>query len=152
LCRAAGAIALLATGGIHLEQYLVAHYSVIPTIGPLFLVNFIVATALGLVLLVPIRESARRARSVLDSLAALAGIAVAAGALAALLISENTPLFGFTEYGYRLEIVIAIVSEAVAIAGLGVLMWIRARAPRAASTGSRRQSDPRSTPSTATGA
>jgi hypothetical protein len=35
--RAIGAIALLVVGGVHLEQYTVAHFSVIPTIGPLFL-------------------------------------------------------------------------------------------------------------------
>jgi hypothetical protein len=64
---------------------------------------------------------------VLDSLAALAGIAVAAGALATLLISEHTPLFGFSEHGYRLEIVIAIAAEVAAILALGGLLWTRAR-------------------------
>jgi hypothetical protein len=54
----------------------------------------------------------------LDAVAALGGIAVSAGALAALLISEQTPLFGFMEQGYRLEIMIAIASETVAIAAL----------------------------------
>ncbi len=68
--RALGAIALLVVGGVHLEQYTVAHFSVIPTIGPLFLVNFIAATSLGLVLLIPIRRSARRGRLLFDSLAA----------------------------------------------------------------------------------
>ena len=125
--RAIGAIALLVVGGVHLEQYTVAHFSVIPTIGPLFLVNFIAATSLGLLLLIPIRRSARRGRLLFDSLAALAGIGVAAGALAALLISEHRPLFGFMEHGYRLEIVIAIASEAVAIASLGVFLAIADR-------------------------
>jgi hypothetical protein len=37
VARAMGAIALLVVGGVHLEQYKVAHFSVIPTIGPLFL-------------------------------------------------------------------------------------------------------------------
>lgn len=134
VARATGAIALLVVGGVHLEQYTVAHFSVIPTIGPLFLVNFIAATSLGLVLLIPIRRSARRGRLLFDSLAALAGVGVAAGALAALLISEQRPLFGFMEHGYRLEIVIAIASEAVAIASLGVFLAIadrQAHEPRA---------------------
>ena len=127
VARAIGAIALLVVGGVHLEQYTVAHFSVIPTIGPLFLVNFIAATSLGLLLLIPIRRSARRGRLLFDSLAALAGIGVAAGALAALLISEHRPLFGFMEHGYRLEIVIAIASEAVAIVSLGVFLAIADR-------------------------
>jgi hypothetical protein len=83
VARALGAIALLVVGGVHLEQYTVAHFSVIPKIGPLLLVNFIAATSLGLLLLIPIRRSARRGRLLFDSLAALAGIALAAGALAA---------------------------------------------------------------------
>jgi hypothetical protein len=36
-----------------------------------------------------------------------------------LFISEHTPLFGFMEHGYRLEIVIALAAEAVAIISLG---------------------------------
>jgi hypothetical protein len=125
--RGIGALALLVVGGVHLEQYTVAHFSVIPTIGPLFLVNFIAATSLGLLLLTPIRRSARHGRLVFDSLAALAGIGVAAGALGALLISEHRPLLGFMEHGYRLEIVIAITSEAVAIASLGLFLAIADR-------------------------
>jgi hypothetical protein len=124
VARAIGAIALLVVGGVHLEQYSVAHFSVIPSIGPLFLVNFIAATSLGLVLLIPIRRSARHGRLLFDSLAALAGIGVAAGALAALLISEHTPLLGFMEHGYRLEIVIAIASESVAIVSLVIFLAI----------------------------
>jgi hypothetical protein len=119
IARAIGAIALLVTGAVHLEQYTAAHFSVIPTIGTLFLLNFIAATSLGLVLLIPIRSSARRSRVLLESMVALAGIGVAAGAMAALLISEQTPLFGFMEHGYRVEIVIAIAAEAVAILSLG---------------------------------
>lgn len=58
----------------------------------------------------------------IDLLAAIGGIGVSAGALIALLISEHTPLFGFSEHGYRLEIVIALVAEAVAIVALVVLL------------------------------
>src|SRR5207237_1397133 len=87
VARALGAIALFVTGGVHYEQYTVAHLSVIPTIGPLFLANFIAATILGLILLVPIRSTSRRGRLIRDASAAVAGTGVAAGALAALLIS-----------------------------------------------------------------
>ena len=48
IARVIGASALLVAGGVHLEQYIVAHYSVIPTIGRLFLVNFIAATTLAI--------------------------------------------------------------------------------------------------------
>src|ERR1700731_661399 len=84
IARAIGAVALLVVGGIHLEQYTVAHFSVIPTIGPLFLLNFIAATLLGLILLVPIRSSAGRPRLLADSLLALSGLGLSAGAFLAL--------------------------------------------------------------------
>jgi hypothetical protein len=122
--RVLGAVALLAVGGTHIEQYTVAHYSIIPTIGELFLVNFIAATACGIALLAPVRR--QRLRTIIDALAAVGGIGVSAGALAALLISEHTPLFGFSEHAYRLEIVIALASEAVAIVALAVLLTTHA--------------------------
>jgi hypothetical protein len=55
--RTVGAVALLVVGGIHYQQYRYALYSVIPTIGPLFIVNFIAATVLGLALLAPFKEA-----------------------------------------------------------------------------------------------
>jgi hypothetical protein len=130
LARAIGAIALIIGGGVHLEQYTVAHFSVVPTIGPLLLLNFVAASSLGLILLVPIRGSAGRRRLLLDSLATLAGIGVAAAALAGLLISEQTPLFGFMEHGYRLEIVLALVAEVVVILALGVYLALADRRDR----------------------
>lgn len=120
--RAIGALALLVVGGIHLEQYKVAHFSVVPTIGPLFLANFVAATATGLVLLIPIRASAGPRRLLFDSAVALAGIGVSAGALIGLLISERTPLFGFMDAGYRLEIVIALAAESVATISLAAFL------------------------------
>jgi hypothetical protein len=133
IARAIAAIALLVTGAAHLQQYTAAHFSVIPTIGPLFLLNFIAATSIGLVLLIPIGGSARHRRVWFESMVALAGIGVAAGAMAALLISERTPLFGFMEHGYRLAIVIAVAAEAVAILSLGVFLALAHdwRPPRA---------------------
>ncbi len=124
--RTLGAIALLLIGGIHYQQYRYAFYSVVPTIGPLFLANFIGATALGLFLLLPGKSRLGRLRNLLDQLAALAGVGLAASGLAALLISEHTPLFGFMEYGYRFVIVLTITSEAVAIALL-TLFLVRSR-------------------------
>ena len=120
--RLIGAFALFVVGGVHLEQYSVAHFSVIPTIGPLFLVNFVAATAAGLLLLLAAAPALRRIGPLLDLIAAGGGIGVAAGALAALLISEHAPLFGFMEHGYRREIAISIAAEVVAIAALGLFL------------------------------
>jgi hypothetical protein len=130
-----GAVALLFVGGIHYEQYRYAFYSSVPTIGPLFLLNFIGATVLGLFLLAPLRSRLGRRGELLEQLAALAGVGLAAGGLAALLISEHTPLFGFMEHGYRFVIVLTIASEAAVIVLL-TLFLIRARsnARRAGST------------------
>jgi hypothetical protein len=122
--RTLGALALLLIGGIHYQQYHYAFYSAIPTIGPLFLLNFIASTALGLFLLAPVRSWLGRRGKSLDQLAALAGIGVATGGLAALLISEHTPLFGFMEQGYRFVIVLTIASDAVAIAMLMLMLFL----------------------------
>jgi hypothetical protein len=127
--RLIGALALLATGGIHLEQYIVADYRVIPTIGPLFLLNFIGGTVLGLYFLVPARAQVGRRRRLLDSVAAVSGWAIGVGGLVALFISEAMPLFGFMEHGYRLEIVIAIVAEAVTVVALSVFLALSYRRP-----------------------
>lgn len=122
--RALGAVALVWLGAIHLEQYAIANYSTVPTIGELFLLSFVAAATLGAALLVPIRPSASRARRRLDTAVMLGGLAVAAGSLAALLISEHTPLFGFMEHGYRFVIVETIVVDAIAIAALvAVVAW-----------------------------
>jgi hypothetical protein len=127
LVRAAGGVALLAVGAVHLEQYTAGHFSVVPTIGSLFLVNFVAATVLGLWLLVPVRGGYRPVRLAFDSAVALAGLGVAAGAFVALLISEAQPLFGFMEQGYRIEIIIALASEAVAIVLLSVFVGLAYR-------------------------
>lgn len=120
--RVAGALATLVVGVVHLEQYFAVHYDVVPTIGPLFVLNFIGATSIALVLLVP----AARLR-MLHALAALAGIGLAATSFVFLFISEHQPLFGFEEYGYRTEIVVALAAEAVAAACLAVYLAVRAR-------------------------
>jgi hypothetical protein len=120
--RTLGALALLVVGGVHFQQYQYEFYSSVPTIGALFLANFVAATALGLFLLVPIRRPSGRMRKLVDELAALAGVGVATGAFVGLLISEHTPLFGFMEHGYRFAIVLALTSEAVAIATLTLFL------------------------------
>lgn len=97
--RLLGALAVLATGAIHLYEF--EHfYSQIPTIGTLFRLNFLGATAIGLGLLAPVERLGGRHGGVLLALLVLAGIALAAVAFAFLQISEQTPLFGFKEPGY----------------------------------------------------
>ena len=126
--RTLGALALLVVGAVHYQQYRYAFYSSIPTIGPLFLLNFVAGTALGLCLLVPIRPRLGRLGKLLDQLAALAGLGVAAGALVALLISEHTPLFGFMEHGYRFVIVLTIAADAASIVMLTLFLVFSRRA------------------------
>jgi hypothetical protein len=134
--RLVSALALLATGAIHIQQYYVADYRVIPTIGTLFLLNFIGATVLGVYLLVPARADAGRLRRLADALAALGGLGLAVTSLIALEVSEQTPLFGFMEHGYRLEILVAIIAEAVATIALVAFLALtqgaigRVRGPR----------------------
>jgi hypothetical protein len=97
--RLLGALAVLAVGGVHLYEF--EHfYSPIPTIGTLFFLNFLAATAIGLGLLAPIERIGGRHGSSVAVLLALAGIALATVAFAFLLISQHTPLFGFKEPGY----------------------------------------------------
>jgi hypothetical protein len=128
--RFVAAISLLAIGGVHLQQYIVQDYRVIPTIGPLFLLNFIAGTALGVYFLVPARARVGRLRFLADALAATSGIGVAVGGLVALIVSEHTKLFGFMEHGYRFAIVFTIASEAVATLGLGIFLAMSVGAPR----------------------
>jgi hypothetical protein len=97
--RLLGAIAVLATSAIHLHEF--EHfYSQIPTIGTLFFLNFLGATAIGLCLLAPVERIAGRYGSALLALLAAAGIALATVAFGFLAISEQTPLFAFKEPGY----------------------------------------------------
>ena len=149
--RTLGALALLVIGGVHYQQYHYAFYSSIPTIGPLFLLNFIAGTALGLFLIVPVRPRLGRLGTLLDQLAALAGLGVAAGALVALLISEHTPLFGFMEHGYRFVIVLTHRSRCRCDRDAHAVPSVRAHRPRDQGAAPR-QSDPtcrrRASPST----
>jgi hypothetical protein len=112
--RFLGAILLLFVGADHYYEYSVDQYSVVPTIGTLFLLNFISATAIGLILLAPLRRILHRLGRIAVQLAALSGFGIAATSLVALLVSEHTKLFGFMESNYRPAIIVAIASEGAA--------------------------------------
>jgi hypothetical protein len=119
LAAIVGAAGVLATGADHLYEYTANNFSTVPTIGTLFLLNFIAATLVGAGLLLPLERVGKRLGASLEALLALSGIAIAATSLIALWISESWSLFGFTDYGFRPTIVAAIVAESVAIVALG---------------------------------
>jgi hypothetical protein len=113
--RYLGAIALIGVGFDHLEQFALDHYSVIPTIGTLFALNFASAVLVACGLAAPVQRLPGRAGRMAVPLLAIAGIGVAAGSLAGLLVSESAGLFGFMETGYRPAIVLSIGLDIVTI-------------------------------------
>jgi hypothetical protein len=132
--RVLGALLLLFVGIDHYYQYSADDYSVVPTIGTLFLLNFISATAVGVLLLAPLKRIFHRFERVVLELATLSGLGIAATSLIALLVSERTPLFGFMESNYRPAILVAIASEAAAAATLALLLFLTWKDNRAVST------------------
>jgi hypothetical protein len=135
LMRRVGVIAILVTGGVHLQQYVSGYHS-IPTIGPLFLLNAIGSAVVAVGLLIPI-ERWLGARAV--GLLALAGVAIGVGSLIALLIAETSTLFGFSEGALETVMWIAIVAEAAAVLVLtpvAVASLVRGSARERRGTGS----------------
>jgi hypothetical protein len=120
--RVCGAILILFVGVDHYYTYSVDDYSVLPTIGTLFLLNFISASVVGLLLLAPVKRIFHRFGTPVLELATLSGFGIAATSLAALLISEQTPLFGFMESNYRPAILVALASETAAALCLALLL------------------------------
>jgi hypothetical protein len=118
--RVVGALAVLAVGAVHLQQYEML-YSEIPTIGTLFILNFAGATVIGLGLLAPLEQLlGPRWGGAAVGLLALAGVGLAATAFVFLAIAEQTPLFGFMEPGYDPTAILASrVAEAVTVVSLG---------------------------------
>lgn len=138
--RVLAALSLLATGAVHLQRYLGAGYSSIPTIGTLFLLNAIAAGLVGLGLLAPIAAvlSGRRADLAIGLLAAT-GALIALSSLVALFISENGTLFGFHEPASGSGAVVAAIAAEIAallttvpLAILCIARHPRQREPRTA--------------------
>jgi hypothetical protein len=131
LVRGLGALAVLAVGAVHLQQFLWVYHA-IPTIGPLFALNFAGATVLGLGLLAPVERLAGRRGPLLVTVLALGAIALAATSYVFLLVSERTPLFGFMEPGYDpTAIAVAKAAEIATVVLLGgYLLAVRARSRR----------------------
>ena len=117
--RVLGALAVLAVGAVHLEQYFGVHFNVVPVIGPLFALNFAGAVLIALGLLLPLGR--------LHIPLALGGIGLAATSFVFFFISERRTLFGFQDYGYRPAILVALAAEAAAIVLLGGYLAGRGR-------------------------
>jgi hypothetical protein len=123
--RGLGALATLAVGAVHLQQY-IELYSTVPTIGTLFVANFAGATAIGLGLVAPIERLGGRLGSAAVALLAAGGIVLALSAFVVLLISEHRPVFGFMEPGYDpAAITAARVAEGATVALLGTFVIAR---------------------------
>lgn len=132
LTAVAGALGVLATGADHLEEYSANHFSTVPTIGTLFLLNFIGSLVIAAGLLVPLRGMAPRSVRLVRMSSALAGISLAAFSLIGLWISETSSLFGFTDSGTRPAILAAIAAEVFTVVFLSAYLALsRGRGSRA---------------------
>jgi len=120
LARYLGAVSILIVGAVHAQQYYEASFSVVPTIGTLFLLSFVGAGVVGVALLAPVRVLGRRLGDLILALAALGAL----GTLVSLLISAYTPLFGFMESGYRLAVVLTLLFDGLTTAFLGVFLLL----------------------------
>jgi hypothetical protein len=123
--RVLGALSLLAVGAIHLQQYFEL-YSEVPTIGTLFVLNFVGATIVGVGLLAPVERLLGRLGGPTLGLLTLSGIGQAATAFVFLFISERTPLFGFMEPGYDPGAILAArIAEVATVVFLGTFAVAR---------------------------
>jgi len=126
-----GALAVLAIGLDHLDEYAANQFSTVPTIGTLFLLNFLATTVVASGLLLPLGRIASRIAEPIRAILAMSGIAIAVSSLGGLWISETSSLFGFSDHGYRPTIVGAIAAEVVAIIALSAYLVIaKPRLPR----------------------
>ena len=124
VARYLGAISILLVGAVHAQQYYDAYFSVVPTIGTLFLLSFVGSGVVGVMLIAPVRRLGRNIGDVILVLAALGAIGIAIGSLASLLVSEYMPLFGFMESGYRLAVVLALLFDALTTVFLGAFLLL----------------------------
>jgi hypothetical protein len=132
IARYLGAISLVVVGVIHAQQYYYDYFSVVPTIGTLFLLSFVGSGLVGATLILPVRRLGRNIGDLILALAALGGIGIALGSLVALLISEYTPLFGFMESGYRLAVVLTLIFDTLTSCLLALFVVALARSRRGA--------------------
>lgn len=112
LTRRLAAVLVLVVAGVHFQQY-VDFMSEVPTLGVLFLLN--AAAGAGLAFALLSRERTLR------TLAALGAIGLCLGSLISIAIALQSSLFGYAEPTLRFPIVIAIVSEVLALPALAAV-------------------------------
>ncbi len=105
---AAGALILI-QAATHVQRWL-AGYRAIDIVGPLFLLNAVLAVVVAVVLLV---------RGGLGS--ALAGVVLSFSTLLAFALSRRASLFGFTETRWDTTALVAVLAEVLAV--LVLLGW-----------------------------
>ena len=135
-----GALAVLATGIAHVQQFYADDYSSVPTIGTLFYLNFVSAVVIAGGLVAPLGRIAGRYAGTVRDAFAVAGIGLGALSLIALFVSESSGLFGFQEHGYRTPIALAIVFEVAAIVLLVIFLAAQGAGPRPMPNRARRAS------------
>ncbi len=113
-----GTIALVVLGVVHLNLYARENYDQIPTIGPLFLADVILAWLIALTIVLLRALWIRR-------YAALAGVLLCIGTLGGYVVALVHPLFGFEEPGISYSGGIAIAAE---ITGAACLGWYALKA------------------------
>ena len=128
----AGALALAGEAVVHIQQYFALFHEV-RWIGPLFLANAVACAAAiaGL--------AYRRTRAV----AALAGVAISAVALASLIVSYGEGLFGWQEAGFRPIVELTVIFEFAAVVLLSAALAAVKHRPLEPSLPRGRQSRPR---------
>jgi predicted lipoprotein with Yx(FWY)xxD motif len=144
ILRVAGSGLLIATAAIHLDLYLTG-YRTIPTIGWLFLLQVIVAFALGFaVLAIPGRLIAA------GRLAAAAGAGFALATLGGYLLTVSIGLFGFKEVRTTAGIVAGVVELAAFIVLAALALAPAATSARAGGAAAARAAFPAQIPPTMT--
>jgi hypothetical protein len=128
--RYLGAAALAGVGVVHIWQFYVDSYSVIPTIGSLFALNFASALVVALGLVAPVPRLSRRWGATLLAVLAASGVGIALGSFAGLEVSETSGLFGFTEPGHRAAVTLSIALDAATVALLSAFLVAGRRTPR----------------------
>ena len=136
LLRYMGVLLLFGVGIVHLYEYYADDYRDVPTIGILFLLNFVGGILLGLLLAaplgsLPVVRSVPVAGRTAHALVALVGIAYSAATIIALMISETGTLFGYQERSYRSAIMAALAVESAAVVVLAAFLALEARHIRA---------------------
>ncbi len=111
--RVLAALLVLVIAGVHFQQY-VQFMSHVPWVGVLFLLNAGGGAAIAVALLGPDGD--------VRTLAALGGIGLALGSLVSLVIALTSSFAGYHEPTLRTAILIAIVSEVLALPVLAALV------------------------------